>query len=67
VAQGYAVQGSDEPHAYQGLGVNRCQRIAASLDVMSGKLFSWQCRRFDRSAPLRRSMSELIFKVHKLA
>jgi len=53
VAQGYAVQGSDEPYASQGLGVNRCQRIAASMDVVSGKLFSWQRRRFDRWTLIR--------------
>ncbi len=48
MAQRYAVQGSDEPHTSQGLGVNRGQRIAANLDVVSGKLFSCQRRRFDR-------------------
>jgi len=48
VAQGYAVQGNDEPHTSQGLGANWGQRIAASMDVVSGKLFSWQRRRFDR-------------------
>jgi len=48
VAQGYAVQGSDEPLARQGLGANLSQRIAASLDVMSGALFAWQRKHFDR-------------------
>lgn len=53
VAQGYAVQGSDEPHARQGLRSNLYQRIAASLDVVSGRLFFWQRRRFDRWTLIR--------------
>lgn len=53
VAQGYAVQGSDEPHARQGLRSNLYQRIAASLDVLSGRLFCWQRQRFDRWTLIR--------------
>lgn len=48
VAQGYAVQGSDEPLARQGLHANLFQRIAASLDAMTGALFAWQRKHFDR-------------------
>jgi len=53
VAQGYAVRGSDEPHARQGLGANLYQRIAASLDVSSGRLFAWQRKHFDRWTLIR--------------
>lgn len=53
IAQGYAVQGSDEPHAYQGLHSNLYQRIAASLDVSSGRLFFWQRKHFDRRTLIR--------------
>jgi hypothetical protein len=53
VAQGYAVQGSDEPHAHQGLHSNFHQRIAASLDVVSGRLFTWQRKHFDRWTLIR--------------
>ncbi len=52
VAQGYAVQGSDAPHARQGLRSNLYRRIAASLDVMSGRLFAWQRKHFDRQTLL---------------
>ncbi len=53
VAQGYAVVGSDEPHARQGTGANLFCRIAASLDVSSGRLFSWQRTHFDRWTLIR--------------
>ncbi len=52
VAQGYSVRGSDEPHARQGLRSNVYRRIAASLNVMSGRLFTWQRRHFDRQTLL---------------
>lgn len=53
VAQGYAVRGSDEPRARQGLRANLYQRIAASLDVSSGRLFAWQRKHFDRWTLIR--------------
>jgi len=53
VAQGYAVQGSDEPLARQGLRANLSQRIAASLDAMTGALFAWQRKHFDRWTLIR--------------
>ncbi len=48
VAQDYAVQGGDEPLARQGLRANLSQRIATSLDAMTGCLFAWQRKHFDR-------------------
>lgn len=53
IAQGYAVQGSDEPHARQGLRANLCRRITSSLDVRTGRLFSWQRKHFDRWTLIR--------------
>lgn len=53
VAQGYALQGSDEPHARQGLRANLYRRIASSLDMRSGRLFSWQRSHFDRWTLIR--------------
>jgi hypothetical protein len=52
VAQGYAPCGSDQPYARHGQGVNRTRRIAACLDVHSGRLFAWQREHFG-VAPLR--------------
>lgn len=53
VAQGYAIVGSDEPHARQGLRSNLSWRIAASLDVTLGQLFTWQRKHFDRWTLIR--------------
>jgi hypothetical protein len=53
VAQGYAESGSDEPHARQGLRSNLSRRIAASLNVKSGQLFTWQRKHFDRWTLIR--------------
>jgi hypothetical protein len=53
VAQGYAVEGSDEPYARQGLHSNVYHRIAASLNVSSGRLFCWQRKHFDRWTLIR--------------
>lgn len=53
VAQGYAIQGSDEPDARQGLRSHLYQRIATSLDASSGRLFSWQRKHFDRWTLIR--------------
>lgn len=48
VAQGYARRGSREPLAHLGLRRNAKRRIAASLDITSGRLTSWQRHAFDR-------------------
>lgn len=53
VAQAYALVGSDHPHARQGLRSNLSYRIAASLDVMTGCLFTWQRKHFDRWTLIR--------------
>lgn len=53
VAQGYALKGSDEPRARQGFRANRSYRIAASLDIVSGQLFAWQRKHFDRWTLIR--------------
>ncbi|MFN3761873.1 MAG: transposase, partial [Anaerolineae bacterium] len=37
----------------QGLRANQCWRIASSLNVRSGRLFSWQRKRFDRWTLIR--------------
>src|SRR5919206_240160 len=47
VAQGYALQGSTQPYARQGYGYNRMRRIAACLDVQTGRLLAWQRAHFD--------------------
>ncbi len=53
VAQGYAVSGSDAPRAEQGRGSNTKRRIAACVDVQTGRLFSWQRAHFDLSTLIR--------------
>jgi hypothetical protein len=53
VAQGYALVASDEPYARQGLRPNLSYRIAASLDVRTGRLFTWQRKHFDRCTLIR--------------
>lgn len=53
IAQGYAPVGTDQPHARQGLRANLSYRIAASLDVMTGSLFTWQRKHFDRWTLIR--------------
>jgi hypothetical protein len=47
VAQGYAPAGSAQPHARQGYGANRRRRVAACLDIGTGRLVAWQRARFD--------------------
>lgn len=53
VAQGYAVAGSDAPHAHCGTGYNTYHRIAGSLDAWTGRFFHWQRKAFDRWTLLR--------------
>lgn len=53
VAQGYALAGSDAPHADQGHDKPRKRRIAACLDVVSGQLVAWQRSRFNVETLLR--------------
>ena len=53
IAQGDARVGSDEPHARQGLRSNWSQRLAASLDVTSGRRFGWPRQHFDRGTLIR--------------
>lgn len=47
VAQGYAPLGSAAPCARQGYGSQRRRRIAACLDVRTGRLVAWQRERYD--------------------
>jgi hypothetical protein len=42
VAQGYAPRGRAQPLARQGYGYNRMRRIAACIDVQTGRLVAWQ-------------------------
>lgn len=53
LAQGYAPCGSDAPHAEQGQGFNTTRRIAACLDVETGRLLAWQRAQFDRTTLLK--------------
>lgn len=53
LAQGYAPAGSDMPHAEQGTGYNSARRIAACLDVETGRLFAWQRAHFDHVTLLK--------------
>lgn len=53
LAQDYAPAGSDAPYARHGYGPNTYQRIAGSLDVMTGRFFYWQRKAFDRWTLLR--------------
>jgi hypothetical protein len=53
LAQGYAPAGSDTPPAEQGQGSNTARRIAACLDVDTGRLIAWQRAHFDRATWLR--------------
>lgn len=53
LAQGYAPCGSDAPHAEQGSGYNTARRIAACLDVETGRLIAWQRAHFDRETLLK--------------
>ena len=48
LAQGYALAGREAPLARQGLRSNLKRRIAASLDIRTGRLFCWQRQHFDR-------------------
>lgn len=48
VSSSYAAVGSDLPHAVLSHRHNSTRRIAASLDVCTGRLFAWQRDRFDR-------------------
>ena len=48
VSSSYAPAGSDLPHATVTPGHNTTRRIAATLDVRSGRLVAWQRDRFDR-------------------
>lgn len=52
IAQGYAPRGSDHPHAAQGHGSNTARRIAACLEVETGRLFAWQRAHFDHATLL---------------
>jgi hypothetical protein len=53
LAQGYALCGSDAPHAEQGTGYNTARRIAACLDVETGRLLAWQRSHFDHETLLK--------------
>lgn len=53
VAQGYAVEGGDGPHAVQGTGRDQKRRIASSLHPATGQVVSWQRSKFDRQTLLR--------------
>jgi hypothetical protein len=53
VAQGYALVGSDGPHADQGHGTNKKRRIAGCLNVLTGALCAWQRASFDRHTLIR--------------
>lgn len=72
LAQGYAPCGKDTPHAEQGQGANTARRIAACLDVETGRLLAWQRAHFDRQTLLQFYLSveqsyphaEQIFLIH---
>jgi len=49
LAAGYAPVGSDRPYARRSHRRNSKRRIAATLDMRTGRLFAWQRDRFDRS------------------
>jgi hypothetical protein len=53
LAQGYAPAGSDVPYAEQGQTSNTARRIAACLDVGTGRLLAWQRAHFDCETLLR--------------
>ena len=53
LAQGYAPGGSDLPHAEQGVGFNTTRRIAACLDVETGRLLGGPRAHFDRQTLLK--------------
>jgi hypothetical protein len=53
LGQNYASFGSDRPYAEQGTGYNTARRIAACLDVGTGRLFAWQRAHFDRETLLK--------------
>ena len=53
VGRSYALAGSKGPLARQGWGYNYTRRIAASLNVVTGRLFSWQRAKFDRFTLIR--------------
>lgn len=53
VAQGWVEQGGDGPRAEQGLSSNKKRRVCGSLDVMSGRVFSWQRAHFDRKTLIK--------------
>jgi hypothetical protein len=48
LSQAYAPRGSKEPVAHLGYSKNQKRRIASTLDLLSGRLLSWQRSRFDR-------------------
>lgn len=53
VNRAWALGGTDAPRAVQGWGTNKRRRVAACLDALTGRLFTWQRGRFDRTT-LRR-------------
>lgn len=53
LAQGYALCGSKTPQAEQGTGYNTARRIAACLDVETGRLLAWQRSHFERETLLK--------------
>jgi hypothetical protein len=53
VGYSYALAGSDAPHANQGWRSNTYTRIAGSLDVRTGRFFTWQRRSFERETLIR--------------
>jgi hypothetical protein len=52
LAQGSAPCGSALPYAEQGVGCNTARRIAACLDVETGRLLAWQRAHCDRETRL---------------
>lgn len=64
VDRAYALAGSDDPCADQGLGSNTKRRIAGSLNAVDGCLFFWQRASFPRSTLIRyyRAIEEAYLK-----
>lgn len=53
VSRAFALARTDAPRAAAGLGTNKKRRIAACLDVATGRVVCWQRHRFDRKTLAR--------------
>jgi len=53
LSRGWAPRGADAPRADHAWGTNKQRRVAACLDVRTGRLLTWQRRHFDRHTLLR--------------